>query len=107
MNANAYSEDQMLQAGTAEFFEEHLGWRTEFAFDREDYGPASLLRRAHRGEAVLVRELRQALKKLNPKAPAAAIEAAIQVLVADRYLVIGALSCPREAIRVAGCGLSR
>lgn len=83
MNASAYSEDQMLQAGTAEFFDEHLGWRTEFAFDREDYGPASLLGRAHRGEAVLVRELRRALQKLNPKAPAAAIEAAIQMLVAD------------------------
>lgn len=83
MNASAYSEDQMLQAGTAEFFEEHLGWRTEYAFEREDYGPASLLGRAHRGETVLVRELRKALKKLNPKAPAAAIEAAIQILVAD------------------------
>ena len=83
MNASAYSEDQMLQAGTAEFFDEHLGWRTEYAFEREDYGPASLLGRAHRGETVLVRELRQALQKLNPKAPAAAIEAAIQILVAD------------------------
>jgi type I restriction enzyme R subunit len=83
MNANAYSEDQMLQAGTADFFEEHLGWHAEFAFDREDYGPASLLGRTHRGEAVLVRELRRALKKLNPKVPAAAIEAAIQILVAD------------------------
>jgi len=25
MNANAYSEDQMIQAGTADFFAEHLG----------------------------------------------------------------------------------
>ena len=83
MNANAYSEDQMLQAGTADFFAQHLGWRTEYAFEREDFGPASLLGRAHRGETVLVRELRRALKKLNPKAPAAAVEAAIQILVAD------------------------
>ena len=83
MNANAYSEDQMIQAGTADFFEEHLGWRSVYAFDREDFGPASLLGRSHRGEVVLVRELRQALKKLNPKAPPAAIEAAISQLVAD------------------------
>lgn len=83
MNANAYSEDQMIQAGTANFFTEHLGWRSIYAFDREDYGPASLLGRSHRGEVVLVRELRQALKKLNPKAPPAAIEAAISQLVAD------------------------
>jgi type I restriction enzyme, R subunit len=83
MNANAYSEDQMLQAGTAGFFEEHLGWRSEYAFDREDYGPDSLLGRSHRGEVVLLRPLRKALKKLNPKAPAAAIEAAISMLVAD------------------------
>lgn len=83
MNANAYSEDQMLQAGTAEFFAESLDWRTEYAFEREDYGPTSLLGRAHRGEVVLVRELRRALQKLNPRAPTTAIEAAIQLLVAD------------------------
>lgn len=83
MNANAYSEDQMIQAGTADFFAEHLGWRSVYAFDREDFGPDSLLGRSHRGEVVLVRELRQALTKLNPKAPPAAIEAAISQLVAD------------------------
>ena len=83
MNANAYSEDQMIQAGTAEFFAEHLGWRSEYAFEREDFGPDSLLGRNHRGEVVLVRVLRQALKKLNPKAPPAAIEAAVSQLVAD------------------------
>lgn len=83
MNASAYSEDQMLQAGTAEFFEEHLGWNTEFAFDRENFGPAGLLGRNHRGEVVLVRTLRKALHRLNPKAPPAAVEAAISVLVAD------------------------
>lgn len=83
MNANSYSEDQMIQAGTADFFEEHLDWRSVYAFDREDFGPDSLLGRSHRGEAVLVRTLRQSLKKLNPNAPPAAIEAAISQLVAD------------------------
>ena len=83
MNASAYSEDQMLQAGTAAFFEEHLGWRSVYAYDSEGTGPASLLGRSHRGEAVLVRELRKALVKLNPKSPPAAVEAAIEKLVAD------------------------
>ena len=83
MNANAYSEDQMIQAGTADFFAEHLGWRSVYAFDREGFGPNSLLGRNHRGEVLLVRELRGALKRLNPKAPPAAIEAAISQLVAD------------------------
>lgn len=83
MNASAYSEDQMLQAGTAAFFEEHLGWRSVYAYDSEGTGPASLLGRNHRGEAVLVRELRKALLKLNPKAPPSAVEAAIEKLVAD------------------------
>jgi len=83
VNANAYSEDQMIQAGTADFFAEHLDWRSVYAFDREDFGPDSLLGRSHRGEVVLLRELRQALKKHNPKAPPAAIEAAISQLVAD------------------------
>ena len=81
MNANAYSEDQMIQAGTADFFAEHLGWRSEYAFGREDFGPNSLFGRSHRGEVVLPWRLRQALRKLNPKAPPAAIEAAISQLV--------------------------
>jgi hypothetical protein len=34
MNANAYSEDQMIQVGTAHLFAEHLDWRSEYAFDR-------------------------------------------------------------------------
>lgn len=59
MNANAYSEDQMLQAGTGEFFEEHLGRRSVYPFDREGTGPDSLLGHSHRGEVVLVRELRK------------------------------------------------
>lgn len=83
MNANAYSEDQMIQAGTADFFAEHLGWRSEYAFGREDFGPDNLLGRSHRGEVVLLRRLRRTLRKLNPKAPPAAIEAAISQLVAD------------------------
>ena len=65
MNANAYSEDQMLQAGTAEFFAEHLGWEAVFAFDREDYGPGSLLGRRHRGEVVLVDRKRSTIPILT------------------------------------------
>lgn len=41
MNANAYSEDRMIQADTAGFFEEHRDWHSIYAFDREDFGPAS------------------------------------------------------------------
>lgn len=74
MNANAYSEDQMIQAGTADFFAEHLDWRSVYAFDREDLGADSLLGRSHRGEVVLLRGLRQALKKLNPKAARGHVE---------------------------------
>ena len=71
MNANAYSEDQMIQAGTADFFAEHLGWRSVYAFDRKDFGADSLLGRSHRGEVVLLRGLRQALKKPTPRRHAA------------------------------------
>jgi type I restriction enzyme, R subunit len=80
---NDYSEDRMLQQGSAEFFAQHLGWRSVYAFDTEDFGPNSLLGRSSRRDMVLVRELRAALQRLNPKAPAEAIAAAISLLCAD------------------------
>ena len=70
MNASAYSEDQMIQAGTADFFEEHLGWRSIYAFDREDFGPDSLLGRSHRGEVVLGSNIAPGAEKAQPEVSA-------------------------------------
>ena len=48
-------------------FEEHLDWRSVYAFNAETFGPASLLGRKNASEVVLLRELVAALVKLNPK----------------------------------------
>ena len=81
MSRYDYSEDRLVQEPAAAFFAERLNWRSVFAFDAEDYGPVSLLGRSNRAEVVLVRELTAALKRLNPKLPAEALTAALDVLL--------------------------
>jgi len=81
MPRHDYSEDRLVQEPAAAFFAERLGWRSVFAFDAEDYGPASLLGRKDRSEVVLTRELTAALQRLNPKLPEEALTAALEVLL--------------------------
>lgn len=84
MPRSDYSEDQMLQAGTAEYFIDELKWdRSVFAYDQEDFGPDSLLGRNDKSETILFRELRKALKQLNPKAPEVAVEESMRLIAAD------------------------
>jgi type I restriction enzyme R subunit len=61
-----YSEDLLIQAPTAEFLEQELGWQSVFAHDEEDFGPESLLGRHSDRETVLRREVDAALHRLNP-----------------------------------------
>jgi len=65
--ANAsYSEDTNIQEPAAKLFEDHLDWRSIYAFNTETFGPSSLLGRKDATEVVLVRELDAALARLNP-----------------------------------------
>jgi type I restriction enzyme R subunit len=64
-----YSEDQLIQAPTAELLQDELGWTSVFAQDKEDFGPDSLLGRENDSEVVLAREVLAALKRLNPGLP--------------------------------------
>jgi len=74
------SEDRLVQATFAEHLEKELGWENVYAWNKEDYGPDSLLGRADPREAVLKRDLRQTLVKLNPQLPASAVDEAITKL---------------------------
>ena len=64
--SHEYTEDRLVQETTAKYLEENLEWESIYAYDKEDYGPDSLLGRANQTEVVLTRYLRKALKYLNP-----------------------------------------
>ncbi|MFO1422402.1 MAG: hypothetical protein U1F70_01935 [Candidatus Competibacteraceae bacterium] len=58
-----------------------LGWDSVYAWNQETFGPDGTLGRADtREEAVLKRDLRAALVKLNPGLPAKAIDDAVGAL---------------------------
>lgn len=73
-----YSEDQLVQATTAEYLEQQLGWRSVYAYNQEDFGPNSLLGRASDREVVLERTLREKLTEFNPGLPVEAYDDAIR-----------------------------
>ena len=74
------SEDKLVQATFAGHLEHELGWDSVFAWNEETFGPAGTLGRADTREAVLSRDLRAALERLNPDLPASAIDDAIRKL---------------------------
>ena len=74
------SEDQLVQATFAEHLEQVLGWDSIYAWNQETFGGDGTLGRADTKEAVLTRDLRAALERLNPDLPASAIEDALREL---------------------------
>ena len=74
------SEDRLVQATFAEHLERVLGWDSVYAWNEETFGPDGTLGRADTREAVLIRDLRAALERLNPGLPASAIDDAIRDL---------------------------
>ncbi len=81
----AYSEDTLIEQPAIELLA-GLGWQTIGAFD-EVFGTGGTLGRESAGEVVLLRHLVPALKKLNPKAPPEAIDAAVTELIRDRSVM--------------------
>ena len=77
-----YSEDSLIEQPSIELLA-RLGWKTYDAFG-EFEGGASPLGRETRGEVMLAARLREALAKLNPGAPAEALDQAIAELTRDR-----------------------
>ena len=74
------SEDRLVQATFAEHLEQVLGWDGIYAWDEETFGPDGTLGRADTKEAVLTRDLRAALQRLNPDLPPSAIDDAVRDL---------------------------
>ena len=72
------SEDRLVQATFAEHLEQVLGWDSIYAWNQETFGLDGTLGRADTKEAVLTRDLRAALERLNPDLPASAIEDAVR-----------------------------
>ena len=64
MASKDYSEDALIQAPTADFLAQQLGWETVFAQDEGGFGPDSLLGRASEREVVLSRDVMAALRRI-------------------------------------------
>ena len=79
---DSYSENSLIEQPSIELLA-RLGWKTYDAFG-EFEGGASPLGRETRGEVMLAARLREALAKLNPGAPAEALDQAIAELTRDR-----------------------
>ena len=74
------NEDRLVQVTFADHLEQVLGWESIYAWNQETFGPNGTLGRADAREAVLTRDLRAALERLNPDLPDPAIEDALRQL---------------------------
>ena len=77
-----YTEDTLVQETTADYLEQELGWRSVYAYKKEDFGPDSLLGRTSERDVVLEPILRAKLAELNPGLPDDAYGQAVHELVA-------------------------
>ena len=75
-----YSEDRLVQTTFAKHLEQVLGWDVLYAWNEETFGPEGTLGRTDTKQAVLTRDLRAALVRLNPDLPASAIYDAVRDL---------------------------
>ncbi|MEM5387874.1 type I restriction endonuclease subunit R [Paraburkholderia phymatum] len=73
-------EDRLVQKTFAEHLEKVLGWESIYAWNEETFGPHGTLGRTDTKEAVLTRDLRAALVRLNPELPAIAVDDALRQL---------------------------
>ena len=73
-------EDRLVQATFGKHLGRELGWDSVYAWKHETFGPDGTLGRTDRKEAVLTRDLRGALERLNHDLPAAAIDDAVRAL---------------------------
>lgn len=79
------SEDRLGQATFAAHLKEKLGWESVYAWNDETFGPGGTLGRASTSEAVLTRDLRAALQRLNPDLPPLAIDDALRALTVHDF----------------------
>ena len=77
------SEDWLVQTTFAEHLEKVLGWESTYAWNDESFGADGTFGRTDSKEAVLIRDLRAALERLNPNLPGSAIDDAIKALTTN------------------------
>src|SRR5260370_122439 len=73
-----YDEDTLVQATTAEYLRDQLGWESVYAYNTETFGKEGTLGRKDETEVILTRYLGEALVKLNPGLPQEAYQAALR-----------------------------
>jgi len=76
--SNPYSEDELVQASTADFMEKELGWKSIMAWDSEVLGANGTLGRTSYHEVLLVRHLKAALLALNPWMTSSQLDEAVE-----------------------------
>lgn len=74
------NEDRLVQQTFADHLQNVLGWDSVYAWKEEKFGPQGTLGRTSEREAVLVRDLRAALVRLNPDLPQSTRDQAIEKL---------------------------
>ena len=74
------NEDRLVQTTFAEHLEQVLGWESIYAWNHEIFGVDGTLGRSDTKEAVLTRDLKAALERLNPALPDFAIKDAMREL---------------------------
>src|SRR5262249_8825483 len=79
------SEDRLVQATFAEHLKDKLGWESVYAWNDEIFGPGGTLGRKAATEAVLTRDLRAALERLNRDLPPSALDDAIRALTVHDF----------------------
>lgn len=79
------SEDRLVQATFAEHLQNKLGWESVYAWNDETFGPGGTLGRKDTTEAVLTRDLRAALERLNPDLPPLAIDEGMRALTVHDF----------------------
>ncbi|MDV6347763.1 type I restriction endonuclease subunit R [Nitrosomonas sp. Is35] len=72
------NEDTLVQATTADYLEDQLGWDSIYAYNNETFGAEGTLGRQSDKDVVLTRYLGEALVKLNPGLPNAAYQDALR-----------------------------
>ena len=81
MTPASFTEATLAQQPITECLEQ-LGWESIYAYNRENFGPGSLLGRDSDREVVLTRILRKKLIELNPGLPDTAYKDAVQKITA-------------------------
>jgi type I restriction enzyme, R subunit len=79
------SEDRLVQATFAAHLGGKLGWESVYAWNDETFGPGGTLGRKDTTEAVLTRDLRAALIRLNPDLSPSAIDDAMRALTVHDF----------------------